>query len=127
MLNREQRRQVFKDAGILLDGTTDPPPERPKATRKSLALKLTHFDEGDQVVQKTWIIKGVIARGETSAWIAPPKAGKSALLAEIAVHCAAGRGWRGHKAKQACGVLVIALERADLWKRRLHAYAGQFR
>ena len=30
--------------------------------------------------------------------------------------------WRGHKAKRACGVLIFALERADLYRRRLHAY-----
>ena len=38
------------------------------------------------------------------------------------MHCASKQEWRGHKAKQSCGVLIIALERADLYRRRLHAY-----
>ena len=51
-----------------------------------------------------------------------PGAGKSALLTEISVHCAAQIDWRGHRAKEACGVVVLALERADLFKRRLRVY-----
>lgn len=93
------------------------------ATTSSVAPKLTYFAECGASVRKDWIIKGVIAKAETSAWIAPPGHGKSALLAEIAVHCAAGRDWRGQKAKEPCGVVFLALERADLCKRRLHAYA----
>jgi hypothetical protein len=85
-------------------------------------LKLTLFDQCGQVARRRWILKGMLARGETSAWIAPPGAGKSALLTEIAVHAAAGRDWRGHKAKERCGVVIFALERADLYKRRLEAY-----
>jgi hypothetical protein len=42
---------------------------------------------------------------------------------DIAVFCANRREWQGHKAKEACGVLILALERADLCKRRLHAYS----
>ncbi|WP_314961502.1 AAA family ATPase [Bradyrhizobium cosmicum] len=87
------------------------------------AVKLTYFADCGAFIQKDWIIKGVIAKGETSGWIAPPGHGKSALLIEIGVHCAAGRDWRGHKAKAPCGVVILALERADLCKRRLHAYA----
>jgi hypothetical protein len=85
-------------------------------------LKLTYFDECGASVKKHWILKGIVARGETSAWIAPPGAGKSALLAEISVHCAAGIDWRGHRAKEACGVVIFALERAGLFKRRLRVY-----
>jgi hypothetical protein len=92
------------------------------ASTKALALKLTYFDDCGAFAQKRSILKGIIARGETSAWIAPPGAGKSALLAEISVHCAAQIDWRGHKAKEACGVVILALERGDLFKRRFRAY-----
>jgi hypothetical protein len=85
-------------------------------------LKLTYFDDCGKTALRRWIQKGIIARNETSAWIAPPGAGKSALLTEISVHCAAQIDWRGHRAKEACGVVVFALERADLFKRRLDAY-----
>lgn len=95
-----------------------------KKTEKKLPppLKLTYFDGCSAVALTRWILKGIIARNETSAWIAPPGAGKSALLTEISVHCAAKRDWRGHRAKEAVGVVIFALERADLFKRRLVAY-----
>jgi hypothetical protein len=86
------------------------------------ALKLTYFDDCGAFVEKRSILKGIVARGETSAWIAPPGAGKSALLTEISVHCAAQRDWRGHRAKEGCGVVILALERGDLFKRRLRVY-----
>lgn len=85
--------------------------------------KVTYFNDCGVFTHKRWIMKGVIARGETSGWTAPPGSGKSALLTEIAVYCAARLNWRGHKAKEACGVVIFALERGDLSKRRLHAYA----
>lgn len=94
----------------------EPPPP------KSSAFQLTYFDDCGAFAEKRWILKGIIARGETSAWIAPPGAGKSALLTEISVHCAAQIDWRDHKSKEACGVLILALERGDLYKRRLLVY-----
>lgn len=45
-----------------------------------------YFDDCDTVVAKEWILKGLIARGEASSWIAPPGKGKSALLAAIMIH-----------------------------------------
>jgi hypothetical protein len=65
------------------------------------ALKLTYFDECGAYTNKQWILKGIIALGETSAWIAPPGAGKSALLTEIAVHCAGHSTGEGIGQKQA--------------------------
>ncbi|WP_315737956.1 AAA family ATPase [Bradyrhizobium sp. SZCCHNR1093] len=95
------------------------PAEQPSEAKH----RLTYFNDCAVAVRKRWIMKGLLAFGETSAWIGPPGCGKSALLTEIAVHCASADNWRGHKAKQACGVVILALERADLCKRRLHAYA----
>ena len=90
--------------------------------KTAASLKLTYFDECGAFAQKQHILKGIIARGETSAWVGPPGVGKSALVAEIGVHCASRRDWRGHRAKVVCGVVGFALERADLFKRRLEAY-----
>jgi len=67
-------------------------------------------------------MKGLFARGETSSWIAPPGAGKSAALTCAAVYLAAGMNWRGFRVKERCGVLYLAFERADLVNRRLAAY-----
>lgn len=102
-----------------LDGQ---PGQEIRAQASGQPLQLTYFDDCGAFAQKRWILKGIIARRETSAWIAPPGAGKSALLTEIAVHCAAHIDWRGHRAKEACGVVIFALERADLFKRRLRVY-----
>nr|WP_283807534.1 AAA family ATPase [Bradyrhizobium retamae] len=77
---------------------------------------------GDSPPKKRWLIKNVVALGETSAWIAPPGGLKSALLAELSFCVAAQRDWHGYKSKNSGGVVYFALERADLVKRRLRAY-----
>jgi hypothetical protein len=81
------------------------------------------FDEMDaESPAKQWLIKGILARGETSAWIAPPGAMKSALLAQAAICVGAGLDWHGYRNKGAAGVVYFAIERADLVKRRLRAH-----
>jgi hypothetical protein len=90
---------------------------------KDIAIKLTYFDECSSTAPKRWLIKGVVAFGETSSWIAPPGRGKSALHSDISVHLAAGMDWRGHRTKGQFGVVYFAFERADLVKRRNAAYA----
>src|SRR5260370_32721221 len=82
-------------------------------------IKLTFFDQLTDAAPKPWLIKNVMARGETSSWIAQPGKGKSALLTDIAIHVAAGKDWRGYRTKGRHGVVLFALERADLLKRRL--------
>jgi hypothetical protein len=90
--------------------------------QKTSALALTFFDELAETPPKPWLIKNVMARGETSSWIAPPGAGKSALLTDIAIHNASGKDWRGHRTKGRSGVVYFTFERADLVKRRLVAH-----
>lgn len=87
---------------------------------------LVTFDEmeADQP-SKNWLIKGILARGETSAWIAPPGAMKSALLAEASICVGAGLDWHGYRNKGAAGVLYFAIERSDLVKRRLRAHRAR--
>lgn len=84
---------------------------------------LITFDEMDvEPPARQWLIKGILARNETSAWIAPPKAMKSALLAEGAICVGAGLDWHGYRNKGAAGVVYFAIERVDLVKRRLRAH-----
>jgi hypothetical protein len=90
--------------------------------RRVQAVRLTYFDQLAKPTSKPWLIKDVMARGETSSWIAPPGKGKSALLADTAVHLALGAPWRGHRTKERCGVVYFAIERADLVKRRFTAH-----
>jgi len=76
----------------------------------------------NQTVKKQWLVKGIIAQGETSAWVGPPGSLKSALMAELAI-CAANQiSWHGKKTNACYGVLYFALERADLVRRRLSAH-----
>ena len=86
------------------------------------AVRLTFFDELTKAARKPWVIKNVMARGETSSWVAPPAMAKSALLTEVAVHLGDGKDWRGYRIKERCGVIYFAIERADLTKRRLTAH-----
>ena len=71
---------------------------------------------------KPWLIKGIFALGETSAWIAAPGGMKSALLAEASVCVAGGIDWHGKRSKERAGVVYFALERSDLVERRIKAH-----
>jgi hypothetical protein len=94
-----------------------------KQAESSLGLPLTYFDDlSEKPTPKPWVIKNVIARDETSSWIAPPGRGKSALLTDLSIHVAVGMEWRGHRTKGRSGVVYFALERADLVRRRLIAH-----
>jgi hypothetical protein len=99
------------------------PPGSSSKTGRQDTLRLVFFSQlAEEPPNKGWLTKNVIARGETSSWIAPPGGSKSALLADLAVHVANGADWRGYRAKGRHGVVYFALERADLVKRRLVAY-----
>ncbi|MBR1232587.1 AAA family ATPase [Bradyrhizobium sp. AUGA SZCCT0182] len=85
--------------------------------------RLQTFDEMDVAPPtKRWLIKGIFARGESSAWIGAPGSLKSALLASAAICVGAGFDWHGYRNKGAAGVVYFAIERADLVKRRLRAH-----
>jgi AAA domain len=91
--------------------------------RGSAGYPFKTFDEmSGETAAKNWLIKGVLARGETSAWIAPPGGMKSALLAQASVCVAGGLDWQGKRNKGAAGVVYFALERADLVEKRIKAH-----
>ena len=75
--------------------------------------------------QKNWLIKNLIASGETSAWIGPPGSLKSALMADLAMFVSDhnnDESWHGRKSSTGLwNVVYFALERYDLVKRRLLA------
>jgi bifunctional DNA primase/polymerase-like protein/AAA domain-containing protein len=89
---------------------------------QSQAMAMTFFDDVESFTKKEWLLKGAIAKGETSLWIAPPGRLKSALMTDISICLASGVDWRGYKSKQKCGVVYFALERGDLVKRRTAAH-----
>ena len=91
-----------------MDAAVDPR-NMPRETRK--ALNGFHFELIENFSArppaKPWLIKNIIAKGETSAWIAPPGGMKSALMAELSISVARGTDWHGHKAKRSGGVYLF--------------------
>lgn len=106
------------------DGVMESTADLPQQAKASSALALTYYNELTDAPPKFWIIKSVLARGETSNWFGPPGVGKSVLMTDLAFHVAAGMDWRGYRSKERCGVVYIALERGALVNRRLSAYRG---
>jgi hypothetical protein len=104
-------------------------------------LRFQSFQECLCESPKEWVLENVIATNEDSTWYGPPGSGKSLLLTDIAVSLASGRDWRGYKFQRddtydtdnpddednkygnRHGVIYFALERADLTRRRVAAYA----
>ena len=86
-------------------------------------IPLDYYENFGNAVDKDWIIKGVIAKGETSSWIGPPGAAKSALLIDLIIGIASGTDWRDYRSKDRVGVVYFALERGQLVKRRCMAHA----
>jgi hypothetical protein len=95
--------------------------EAPQGGGRGIALEF--FEDFEKTLPKRAIIKGVIYKGERSSWVGPPGSGKSALLADLAIHAAEGTNWRGHRCKEKVAVVYFALERKELVKRRLRAHA----
>lgn len=94
---------------------------------QTLGLSLEYYNDlTDITPPKPWLIKNLLARGETSNWFGPPRVGKSVLLTDLAFHVAAGLDWHGLRSKEQCGVVYIALERGALIKRRLGAYKRRY-
>jgi AAA domain len=116
------REDPPKDKGDTNDGQTGDRQTPPPGADSTKVLPLTFFDDVENYAKKNWLMKGVIAKGETSMWIAPPGKLKSALMTDVAIHLASGADWRGYQSKETCGVVYFALERADLVKRRLTAH-----
>ena len=90
---------------------------------KPPGIPLDYYEHFGNAVAKDWIMKGVIAKGETSSWIGPPGAAKSALLIDLMTGVASGADWRDYRSKDRVGVVYFALERGQLVKRRLMAHA----
>jgi hypothetical protein len=77
----DARRLVGKDRVMTNVHEFDVRDDDRDAEEKPPALPLTFFDDlSENPAAKPWLVKNVIARGETSSWIAPPGKGKSALL-----------------------------------------------
>jgi hypothetical protein len=120
---RVEATEYWKQPEPANDGSSDTSNEGAGAAPPNAkGIPLTFFDDVENFAKKNWLMKGVIAKGETSEWIALPGKLKSALMTDLSVHIASGTDWRGYRSKERCGVVYFALERADLVKRRLAAH-----
>jgi AAA domain len=108
----------------MIDKGTRSPPLVPDDIAKGFPF-VTYKSIKKRPVAKPWILKGLLARGETSGWVGPPGSLKSSILTSVAVAIASGEDWCGKRNKEKCAVIYFALERADLVSRRLRAYAEQ--
>jgi len=111
------------------------PPDRPRPELRAVSgEKIGLLPKGlpfktladlavERTIQKQWLIKGLFARGETSAWVGPPGSMKSSLLCSAAVHASSPQvtDWFGYRCKEKTASLYFALERSDLVRRRLIA------
>lgn len=101
------------------------PPAKRNEAGEGFAYEVLDEFFGCEDYRKSWILKGAIAWGETSAWVGPPGSLKSALMADLSVSIAYGLDWHGKKFKPnehvQLGVIYFALERADLVRRRIEA------
>jgi hypothetical protein len=111
-------RMALRDA--LAPSAKEETAQQPAELRKSA---LEFFENFGKASPKRAIIKGVLYKGERSSWVGPPGSGKSALLADLAIHAAEGTDWRGHRCKEKVAVVYFALERKELVKRRMRAHA----
>jgi hypothetical protein len=96
--------------------------DQPKPNGKSASkgLPFILFDD-IKATSKEWLTQDFLGVGEISCWYGSPGEGKSVLAEDHALHVAAGMQWLDRKVKQGA-VLYIALERAQLVKRRAVAF-----
>jgi hypothetical protein len=85
------------------------------------ALPFVLFDDCGTEARKEWLVERLLGVGEASSFYGEPGSGKSVLAEDLGLHVAAGKAWHGRAVKQGA-VLYLALERAQLVKRRAVAF-----
>jgi hypothetical protein len=105
----------------------DPPPgqktqsEENKSKKPPWSFTLHRFNTVLLGTTAAYLIKGILPRGGlTVAW-GPPKCGKSFWDFDAAMHIARGIPYRGRRV-QAGGVVYLALEGGEGFRRRIEAY-----
>jgi hypothetical protein len=96
------------------------------ASVKAKGFPFTTYEEARTgSASPRWLLKFLLAYNERSGWVGPPGSLKSGILTALAHAVASGEDWCGKRNKGKCAVIYFALERADLVKRRLRAYADE--
>ena len=96
--------------------------EKSKQGKSLVAFPLRAF--GDirlDSEQRHYLVKGLIAKSGLAVIWGPPKCGKSFWAADLGMHIALGRDYRGHKVQQAT-VVYIALEGRHGFPARVEAF-----
>jgi hypothetical protein len=102
---------------------TPPLPSNTAPAPQQLALPLVFFNQVRERPRRRALIRKFLTEGATSSIYGAPKTNKSTLAADIGVHVAAGKDWRGYQIKQARGVVYFAFERGAQVQDALDAYA----
>jgi hypothetical protein len=114
---------IYHEDGSV-ETTTAPANSMPAHPKQSEPLPLIFFDEARNAPVQRYHIKGFIAEGATSSVFAHPKKMKSTIVTDAGVHLAAGKeDWRGHRIREAKGVVYFAFERHIQVRQALTAYA----
>ena len=87
------------------------------------SLAFTLPGDRPAAVRREWVVPGLIGLGDLVAVYGPPGGGKSALVADLTVAVASGRGWFDRPIEVGA-VLYMAAERRNVTDRRLVAMGG---
>jgi len=71
----------------------------------------------------SWLIKGVLPKGDVGAVFGESGAGKSFFALDLVMAVATGAAWKGHEVRQQGAVAYICAEGAGGFTRRIQAYA----
>ncbi len=112
------------DVQRLIDGGRrrwDLPHTEPGAERESGRFKVHR----DYAVDRScnYLVKGLLDRNTLAVTFGGPKAGKTFVMLDIALHIAQGAGWQGMKTKPA-RVIYNCAEGGDKFGNRIHAALG---
>jgi hypothetical protein len=111
---------IEDDYGLGALGDASRPLKR-RSPPKTAASAFTLYDDLGEVARKEWLVERLLGVGEASSFYGEPGSGKSVLAGDLGLHIAAGKPWHGRAVKQGA-VLYLALERAQLVKRRAIAF-----
>jgi hypothetical protein len=101
---------------------TDPDPPTPNNENALVVFPLQAFENIRlEAERRNYLVKGLLAITGLAVIWGPPKCGKSFWAADLGLHIALGRDYRGHKVQQA-PVVYVALEGRHGFPARIEAF-----
>lgn len=99
--------------------------EAPGPTQADKAPRFAFQQAAEFVLRKpvSWLIKGVLPKGDVGAVFGESGAGKSFFALDLVMAVATGTAWKGHEVRQQGAVAYVCAEGAGGFTRRIQAYA----